>query len=135
MRRPCTSGTLGNGSEILCLQGWRAKVFLYCVEARCPQTGWMVPLLPTLIVSKGYDVVAELVPDTKHKRYDIAIRSGVTEKQFAQAAQGTVRSDGRGQDPYLIHAVGPARISFRSERRRNRGRDRPQGLWVAGRER
>ena len=33
--------------------GWRAKVFLYCVEARCPQTGWMVPLLPTLIVSKG----------------------------------------------------------------------------------
>ena len=27
-------------------QGWRAKVFLYCVEARCPQTGWMVPLLP-----------------------------------------------------------------------------------------
>ena len=25
--------------------GWRAKVFLYCVEARCPQTGWMVPLL------------------------------------------------------------------------------------------
>ena len=26
--------------------GWRAKVFLYCVEARCPQTGWMVPLLP-----------------------------------------------------------------------------------------
>ena len=26
-------------------EGWRAKVFLYCVEARCPQTGWMVPLL------------------------------------------------------------------------------------------
>jgi putative DNA methylase len=24
--------------------GWRAKVFLYCVEVRCPQTGWMVPL-------------------------------------------------------------------------------------------
>ena len=44
-------------------QGWRAKVFLYCVEARCPQTGWMVPLLPTRVVSKGYRVVAELVPD------------------------------------------------------------------------
>ncbi|MCY2993645.1 MAG: DUF1156 domain-containing protein [Planctomycetota bacterium] len=43
--------------------GWRAKVFLYCVETCCPQTGWMVPLLPTLIVSKGYRVVAELVPD------------------------------------------------------------------------
>ena len=43
--------------------GWRAKVFLYCVEARCPQTGWMVPLLPTLIVSKGKQAIAELVPD------------------------------------------------------------------------
>ena len=24
--------------------GWRAKAFLYCVEVRCPQTGWLVPL-------------------------------------------------------------------------------------------
>ena len=24
------------------------RSFLYCVEVRCPQTGWMVPLLPTL---------------------------------------------------------------------------------------
>jgi putative DNA methylase len=32
-------------------KGWRAKVFLYCVETRCPQTGWMVPLLPTRVVS------------------------------------------------------------------------------------
>jgi putative DNA methylase len=31
--------------------GWRAKVFLYCVQARCPQSGWMVPLLPSRIVS------------------------------------------------------------------------------------
>jgi putative DNA methylase len=86
-------------------KGWRAKVFLYCIEARCPQSGWMVPFLPTLIVSKGYNVIAELVPDAKHKRYDIAIRSGVTQRQFAEAAHGTVRSDGRGQDPYLIHIV------------------------------
>ena len=45
--------------------GWRAKVFLYCVEVRCPETGWMVPLLPTRVVSKGYSVVADLVPDPK----------------------------------------------------------------------
>jgi putative DNA methylase len=85
--------------------GWRAKVYLYCVEARCPQSGWMVPLLPTLIVSKGYHVIAELVPDAKRKRYDIAIRSDVTEKQLTEATKGTVRSDGRGQDPYLVHKV------------------------------
>lgn len=85
--------------------GWRAKVFLYCVEARCPQTGWMVPLLPTLIVSKGYRVIAELLPDPLHRRYDIAIRSGVSEKKLKAAKLGTVRSDGRGQDPYLLHTV------------------------------
>jgi putative DNA methylase len=86
-------------------KGWRAKVFLYCVEARCPQTGWVVPLLPTLMISKGYRVVARLIPDPKRKRYNIAIDSGVEEKQFDYAAQGTVRSDGPGQDPFMVHTV------------------------------
>ena len=60
-------------------QGWRAKVFLYCVEARCPQTGWLVPLLPTRVVSKGYRAVAELVPDPVNRQYGILIRSRVNE--------------------------------------------------------
>jgi putative DNA methylase len=85
--------------------GWRAKVYLYCVEARCPQSGWMVPLLPTLVISKGYRVIAELIPNREEKRYDVKIRSGVSEEQFARAINGTVRSDGRGQDPYLVHSV------------------------------
>lgn len=86
-------------------RGWRAKVFLYCVEARCPQTGWMVPLLPTRVVSKGYKVIAELVPDARRKRYDVAIRSGVSTGALKDAEKGSVRSDGRGQDPYLTHSV------------------------------
>jgi len=86
-------------------RGWRAKVFLYCVEVRCPQTGWRVPLLPTRVVSKGYRVIAELKPDPANRRYDIAIRSGVSDAELAAAEQGPVRSDGRGQDPYLIHTV------------------------------
>ncbi len=85
--------------------GWRAKVFLYCVEAKCPQTGWMVPLLPSLVISKGYKVIARLVPDYAHRRYDIEILSNVTEDQFDEAKKGTVRSDGRGSDPYMIHVV------------------------------
>ncbi|MDI3462387.1 MAG: hypothetical protein OJF50_001208 [Nitrospira sp.] len=98
-------------AEIDCLgietdgRGWRAKVFLYCVEVRCSQTGWLVPLLTTRVVSKGYKVVAELVPDAKRKRYDVAIRSGVSAAALEAAENGTVRSDGRGQDPYLIHTV------------------------------
>jgi len=87
-------------------RGWRAKAFLYCVEARCPQTGWMVPLLPTLVVSKAKNTIAKLVPDPVHCRYDIEICSDVSKKEFEAATSGTVRSDGQGQDPYLIHTVG-----------------------------
>jgi putative DNA methylase len=85
--------------------GWRAKVFLCCAEAKCPQTGWMVPLLSSQVVSKGYKVIAELVPDPSRKRYDIAIRSGVTETDLAGSIKGTVRSDGRGGDSYFAHVV------------------------------
>ncbi|MFV9689755.1 MAG: anti-phage-associated DUF1156 domain-containing protein [Desulfobacteria bacterium] len=87
------------------VRGWRAKVFLYCLETRCPQSGWMVPLLPSLVVSKGYSVISELVPDSKSKCYNIKIRSGVSAKQLKEAELGTVRSDGRGQPPYLVYIV------------------------------
>lgn len=85
--------------------GWRAKVFLYCLESRCPQTGWWVPLLPTRVISKGYRVIAELEPIASKQRYRIRIRSGVSDADLKAAKKGTVRSDGRGQDPYLIHTV------------------------------
>ncbi len=86
-------------------KGWRAKVFLYCVQVHCPEAGWMVPLLPTWVVSKGYAVIAELLPDAKQRRYDIRIRAGVSAEDLAEAEKGTVRSDARGQDPYLTHTV------------------------------
>lgn len=86
-------------------RGWRAKVLLYCVEVRCPQTGWLVPLLPTRVISKRERVVAKLVPDPKTKRYELAVTSHVSDGEFRAATKGTVRSEGRGQDPYVIHVV------------------------------
>jgi putative DNA methylase len=86
-------------------KGWRAKVFLYCVEARCPQTGWMVPLLPTRVVSKGYRVVAELVPDPLTKRYTIQIRTSVSQAEIKAAETGTVGREGKYGEAYLIHQV------------------------------
>jgi putative DNA methylase len=86
-------------------KGWRAKVFLYCLEVRCPQTSWLVPLLPSLVISQGYRVIAELVPDATNKRYDVSIRAGASDEELLAAEAGTVRSDGRGQDPYLVHSV------------------------------
>jgi putative DNA methylase len=85
--------------------GWRAKVYLYCLEVTCPETGWKVPLLPTLIISKGYKVIAKLNPDSKNKRYDVEIINHATEEMMVAALKGTVRSDSRGGDSYLYHVL------------------------------
>jgi putative DNA methylase len=86
--------------------GWRAKAYLYCLEVRCQQSGWMVPLLPTRVISYGKQTIAELVPIPSEKRYDIIVRSGVSHEDMTAAAVGTLRSDGRGQDPYMVHCIG-----------------------------
>ena len=86
-------------------QGWCGKVFLYCVEVRCPQTGWHVPLLPSRVVSKGYRVIAELVPHPEHKRYKIVIRSGVSNDELRAAENGTVAREERYGEAFLVHEV------------------------------
>ena len=55
--------------------------------------------------ARANSVIAELVPDAKDKRYDIVIRSGVTEKQLAAAEQGTVGREGKYGEAYLVHQV------------------------------
>ena len=72
-------------------KGWRAKVFLYCVEVKCPETGWMVPLIPTLIISKGHKVVADLIPVPEEKRYDIRIRYVKSNEELKKAKAGTIQ--------------------------------------------
>ena len=71
-------------------KGWRAKAYLYCVEVTCPETGWKVPLIPSLIVSRGYGVIAKLKPDNINKRYDIEITYVPTKQEIDNAAVGTI---------------------------------------------
>ena len=85
--------------------GWTAKAYLYCLETKCPQTGWMVPLLPTRVISKGRKAIAELHPIPSSKRYDIRVSSGVSDTQMKEAEIGTIKSEGRGQEPYLEHYI------------------------------
>lgn len=72
-------------------QGNRVKAYLWCVEARCPETGWMVPLSPTWIVSKTRNAIARLKPDPKNKRFDIDIVSGASKAEMSAAETGTVQ--------------------------------------------
>ena len=73
-------------------KGNRGKAFLYCVETRCPRTGYMVPLLPTRVLSsRRFDAIVELTPDHENRRYNITVRSGVSREKIAEASAGTVR--------------------------------------------
>lgn len=74
-------------------KGNRGKAYLYCLETRCPRTGYMVPMLPTRVLSsRRFDAIVELTPDHANRRYDITVRSGVSKEEIAEASEGTVRS-------------------------------------------
>ena len=73
-------------------QGNRAKAYLYCLETRCPETGWMVPLSPSWVISKTHNVVAKLIPNPEQQRFDIKIVSGVSSEEMQQAEKGTVQN-------------------------------------------
>jgi putative DNA methylase len=70
--------------------GNRAKAYLWCLETRCPQTGWMVPMATTWVISKNYRTCARLVPDHQRKRFEIEIVTGASPEQLAAAVVGTV---------------------------------------------
>lgn len=84
-------------------KGWRPKALLYCAEVRCPQSGWIVPLLPNLIVSAGRNAVAKLVPDRRNRRYQIRICTGVSDAEMQAAEIGTVGREGKYGEAYLTH--------------------------------
>ena len=44
-------------------KGWRADAYLYCVEAVCPATGYLLPLAPSWVISEKNKVCAVLKPD------------------------------------------------------------------------
>jgi putative DNA methylase len=100
--------------------GNRAKLYLYCLETRCPRTGWMVPLSPTWMISKKRNTIARLVPDQANKRYDIEILNGVSDGEAKEAEIGTLRG-GRMFHPMLEDDLG---VSIKEIRGDYRGEDR-----------
>ena len=83
--------------------GNRAKAYLYCMETRCPKTGWMVPMSPSWVISKDRKIMAKVNPRSRSKRYKIEIHSGVSAAEIAEAEKGTIQG-GR-----LVHPMNPER--------------------------
>ena len=73
-------------------EGNRAKAYLYCIETRCPETGWLIPTSSTWIISKTYNVIAKLVPNHAEKKFDIKILTDVSKVEMDIASKGTLQS-------------------------------------------
>ncbi|WP_418514568.1 DUF1156 domain-containing protein [Deinococcus sp. RM] len=71
-------------------RGRRADAYLWCNEVLDPETGYLVPLSATWVISARDRVVAELVPDDVNRRYDIRVVQNATPEQLQRAKQGTV---------------------------------------------
>lgn len=65
--------------------GWRADIYLYCNETKCPECGWSVPLAPSWVIGKKTNTVAKLVPDEDRWCFNIEIWSGVSAKAMKDA--------------------------------------------------
>jgi len=74
-------------------KGWRARAFLYCLEFRCPDTGYLIPLLPTRIISKGHKVVAELQENHHEKCFDIDIKYVSTDAEMKKYESGPLQGN------------------------------------------
>lgn len=79
--------------------GNRAKAYLYCLETRCQETGWMVPMSPSWAISKTRNVAAKLIPDHVNKRFKIEVLSGVSAAEMKVAEKGTL------QDGSLVYEL------------------------------
>ena len=108
---------------------WRSNANLYCVEVRCPETGWMVPLVSNWLVAEKQKCIGIMIPLPEEKRYRIDIKTGATPEEMRAAKLGTIRKGliihpileelgldpaslesartaGRGQNTLLHHANG-----------------------------
>lgn len=76
-----------------------AKAYFYCLETRCPDTGWLVPMLSSRVISGRRKGIIDLIPLPKKRTYDFQYRENVSDEELLAAATGTI-SNGR-----LVHAM------------------------------
>ena len=73
--------------------GDRAVSYLYCVEARCPECGAVVPLAPSWVVGKGTKTVA-IWTENGRGGFDVSVKMGASASEMAAAEKGTATDRG-----------------------------------------
>lgn len=99
-------------------QGDRADSYLYCLESKCPECGYKVPLAPSWIIGKGTKTVA-LLQDNGVDGFEIRIIQGASEEEYSKAASlNTIRDN----DMYCPHCERTTPIAvLRGDRKDNQG--------------
>ena len=70
--------------------GKQAKAYLYCLETKCPTTGWMIPITPTFVINKLKRVIVEIEADPANKRFLFRCVRDASEEQMRVADIGTI---------------------------------------------
>ncbi len=73
-------------------KGDRAFAYIYCEEAKCPECGTMVPLLPSRVIGKGTNTIVDIILDGDH--YKLETKMGASKEEMEQAEAGTVNKFG-----------------------------------------
>jgi hypothetical protein len=109
----------------------RAKAYLYCLEVEDPNTGWLVPLAPSWVISKNYRTIARLIPDPRAKRFEIVVEMEVGDEALAAANRGTVvdgnldfELDGQRHATSMERIRGEVRLKSRCQDPEEEARDR-----------
>lgn len=74
------------------IDGDHARIFLYCTEAKCPNTGWWIPILPTRVISTRSNCIVHLEENPATKSFIIHVVENVSAKDVDDANEGTVRT-------------------------------------------
>ena len=69
-------------------KGDRALNYIYCIEAICPECGYKVPLIPSLVIGKKTKTTAHLVEC--ESGYDITIKMNSSSNEMKAAEAGTI---------------------------------------------
>jgi putative DNA methylase len=84
---------------------WRADAYLYCAEVTDPESGWKVPLLPSMIIGRKRNTIARLTPDIEHCRFDIDVLEDVSDEEMVAADLYATDRDSRVYIPGNSHGT------------------------------
>lgn len=69
--------------------GWKGYSYLYCTEVMCPECGYRVPLLPSMVIGKGTKTIVKLEENSSTKTYVCKVLEGVSDEEINKTIETT----------------------------------------------